>query len=57
MYLLQVYADNLGKLYEKQMKDVFDLARFKVCGFKDSKRLGRYWIFICEVKPSAGNFR
>ncbi|XP_058845185.1 exocyst complex component 1-like isoform X1 [Acipenser ruthenus] len=52
--LYKVYADNLGKLYEKQMKDVFDLARFKVCGFKDSKRLG-FQDSLDRATPSSSN--
>ncbi|XP_051790771.1 exocyst complex component 1-like isoform X2 [Erpetoichthys calabaricus] len=36
--LLMVYSESLGKLYERQLKEFFSLARFKVTGAKDSRR-------------------
>ncbi|XP_039621789.1 exocyst complex component 1-like isoform X4 [Polypterus senegalus] len=36
--LLMVYSESLGKLYERQLKEFFSLARFKVTGAKESRR-------------------
>ncbi|XP_043913553.1 exocyst complex component 1-like [Protopterus annectens] len=36
--LPKVYAENLKKLYEKQIKEFFELAKNKLAGGKDSKR-------------------
>ncbi|XP_015206844.2 exocyst complex component 1-like isoform X1 [Lepisosteus oculatus] len=39
-HLQKVYTDIIGKLYDRQMKDLFDAAKFKVSGVKETKRFG-----------------
>ncbi|MBN3294803.1 EXOC1 protein, partial [Polypterus senegalus] len=45
--LLMVYSESLGKLYERQLKEFFSLARFKVTGAKESRRFLKYIRKMC----------
>ncbi|XP_064184346.1 exocyst complex component 1-like isoform X1 [Anguilla rostrata] len=51
--LIQVYAENIGKLFDKQMKDFFDAARLQLLGSKETKKAGTV---PCMVRDSSGGF-
>ncbi|XP_023667304.2 exocyst complex component 1-like [Paramormyrops kingsleyae] len=52
--LSKVYAENICKLYERQMKDLFDAARLQLCGLKDSKKIGVISALPDSVTSAAG---
>ncbi|XP_048885678.1 exocyst complex component 1-like isoform X2 [Brienomyrus brachyistius] len=52
--LSKVYAENICKLYERQMKDLFDAARLQFCVPKDSKKIGVISALPDSVTSAAG---
>uniref|UniRef100_H3BD58 Exocyst complex component Sec3 PIP2-binding N-terminal domain-containing protein n=1 Tax=Latimeria chalumnae TaxID=7897 RepID=H3BD58_LATCH len=48
--LPKVYAENLGKVYERQIKDFFNHAKFKLLGGKEPKRFSMLYV----LTPGSG---
>ncbi|KAJ8338381.1 hypothetical protein SKAU_G00373470 [Synaphobranchus kaupii] len=51
--LIQVYAENIGKLFDKQTKDFFDAAKLQLFGAKDTKKAGTV---PCAARDSTSGF-
>uniref|UniRef100_A0A4W3H2T0 Exocyst complex component 1-like n=1 Tax=Callorhinchus milii TaxID=7868 RepID=A0A4W3H2T0_CALMI len=47
--LSKVYTDNIRKLYERQIKEFFDLVKFKLTGTKEGMRFSKYVCLLNQV--------
>ncbi|KAJ8390064.1 hypothetical protein AAFF_G00110780 [Aldrovandia affinis] len=55
--LMQVYAENIGKLFDRQMKDFFDAAKLQLLGAKETKKAGTAPVpQDCEAHEPGGGF-